>query len=125
MPIDDIPHLNKISRYNHNTLPSDIYVAYENAFIILTEPSKYQKDIILTSYAKNKDRNITRYTHGCGRVKRGYCDKRHGGIIYNKKRFYLSVCYINMMVYNFYIPARKKSDIRTCLIENQHFLALC
>ena len=87
----DRPHPHKRSQYTPDLLPADIYVASDNYFITLTNPS-YSKDL-LPSDDSNTLHVMSKDVLFLSSLKIGYFCRRHDQkICYKKTRFYFSTC---------------------------------
>ena len=87
--IDDISFPHKISRYTPDLLPAAISVASKNCVSILTTPSDSPLILILPSDDTNPTYAMKKYEPYRGRVKIGYCYRKHDEKRYYKKgRFY-------------------------------------
>ena len=69
------PRPHKIARYTPDMLPNAIYVASENSFCTLTTPSDYPD--LHPSDDPNNIHVKKKYVTFLGRVKRGYCCRKH------------------------------------------------
>ena len=86
MPIDDSPCPNKISHYTPDLLPAAIYVASETSVSTFTNPYDSPGVIVLTSNAPKIE--------DCGKLKIGYCTRRHGRIrCYKRTRFFCTASF--------------------------------
>ena len=112
----------KRARYNPDILPSDIYVASEKYVSTLTAPYDYTQVIVLTFYDTNPHHTMKNDNLVHGRVKIGYCYRRHGGIRFEKTRFYQSTCY-NKYNKIYYCNGfdRNNSEMRNSFIEHKNW----
>ena len=75
--IDDRPRLHKRDCYILDILPVTIYVASEKSVSTLTTPSDLKLILLLPSDDPNFPHAINKYDPYCGRVKIGYCYRKH------------------------------------------------
>ena len=92
MPIDDSPCPKKRARYTPDPLPVAISVASGNSVSTLATLSDSPQDIILTCDAPNTDYIIMIDKHDCGKIKIGYCVRRHDGIRCHKNSGSIALC---------------------------------
>ena len=118
------PPAHKRAQYAPDLLPFVIYVASENSVITLTTPSDFL-DLIPTD-DPNTLHVLNKYVHLKGRVKIGYCCRKHGRIRCNKNtRFYCSTLSDEdkkfYYCHGFYRISLAK---RTFLLEHQNSISL-
>ena len=123
IPVDDRPYQHKISRCTPYMLPDTIYVASENYVSTFTKPSDSPRLFLLPSDDPNPPHAMKKDDPYRGRVKIGYCCRKHTMQKYATKRWgSIGPCdmirtgnFINVMGFS-----RIISEMRICLTEHQH-----